>query len=157
MTSGSTDWVVRKAVLADLEQIKKIADQHKRELGFVVRRALERSIEGNEVLVTDRDFDGVTAFTQYHYRRDNHITLYNIAVIDGYRSLGLGTKMIDALVMESHLVHGNTQAIVLKCPSGLPANAFYEKLGFVLVSVEPGKHRALNIWRLALEPKASQI
>ena len=155
MTSGSTDWVVRKAVLADLDRIKIIADRHKRELGFVVRRALERSIEGNEVLVADRDIDGVAAFTQYHYRRDNHITLYNIAVLDEYRSLGLGSKMIDALVMESHLVHGNMQAIVLKCPSGLPANAFYEKLGFALVSIQPGKHRALNIWKLALESNPS--
>ena len=80
MTSGNTDLVVRRAVLADLDVIKIIADQNKNELGFIVRRALERSIEGNEMLVAVDDSDRLSGFLQYHHRRDGYITLYNIAV-----------------------------------------------------------------------------
>jgi hypothetical protein len=38
----------------------------------------------------------------------------------------------------------------LKCPTELPANAFYEHLGLQLVACETGKHRPLNVWAYTL-------
>jgi hypothetical protein len=40
--------------------------------------------------------------------------------------------------------------ILLKCPEGLAANAFYKSLGFELVTSENSRHRKLIVWRLTL-------
>lgn len=147
MISGnSKTFVVRKANNRNLAAIKRLADAHRIELGFVLRSSLEKSIENGELLIVTNKRGRVLGFVEYHHRRDQQTTLYHIAVDGTQRCNGAGRALLNALKEEAI---GKSQTfILLKCPVSLPANAFYEKCGFAIFRVEPGKKRQLNVWRL---------
>jgi N-acetylglutamate synthase-like GNAT family acetyltransferase len=144
----NTDWNIRKAQMSDLQDIKKIADSHKRELGFVMRPVLARSIDHKELFVAVNG-EGVIGFIQYHHRLDSQTTLHNIVVKPDYRKFGIGQKLIAALETESR--SKNQGHVLLKCPKELPANDFYSHLGYERVAEEQGKSRELNIWQKTLD------
>lgn len=147
MTSGSNNGIVfRKAALTDLDSLKKLVDQHKTELGFVIRGALAKSIENSEVIVAIEQNGEVIGFVQYRHRKDEQTTLYNIVVVSSHQRQGIGHQLIDRLENEAR-AH-QKQFILLKCPAGLPANDFYRDYGFTLHTIENGKNRALNVWKL---------
>ena len=138
------DWKIRKAILSDLHDIKKIADGHKQELGFVLKPVLARSIGQGELFVAVNG-EGIIGFIQYHHRHDLQTTLHNIVVKPYYREAGIGKRLIEILETESSAK--DQMLIQLKCPEDLPANGFYEHIGYNKVDVERGKTRRLNIWR----------
>lgn len=142
-------WRVRPAQNADLDAIKRLFDAHRTELGFVLRPALARSILSRELLVAT---DEMTVFgaVHYHHRRDRQTTLYHIAVDDGSRRERVGTALIKALCADC--IACKSRRILLKCPTGLPANNFYRAVGFQHQRTEAGKHRKLNVWIMELSP-----
>lgn len=145
MTSGNDRaFVIRKAVSDDLDGVKQIADQHKQELGFVLRPALAKAINDDSVFVAEAQGQ-VVGFVHYHHRRDLQTTLYHIAVVESYRKMGVGRALIGALQAESR-AQGKAH-IMLKCPQELSANVFYKQCGFLLTGVQAGKHRPLNVWQ----------
>lgn len=146
MISGSSRIGYRKAVKEDIDGIKRIADQHKQELGFVIKSALERSIETSELIVSVDESGAIRGFVHYRHRKDNHTTLYNIAVEPAFRGQSIGRGLVDQLRQEAE--SRNQTSIMLKCPSELPANQFYQRYGFTLLTTENGKHRKLHIWQL---------
>lgn len=141
--------LIRKALLADLDDIKLLADAHKQELGFVLRSALARSIERSELLIAENS-KGAIGFLEYHHRRDQQTTIYHIAVDQKYRRKGVGHSLLKKLVNES--LFQNKRFIKLKCPEGLEAQLFYTQVGFSIVGQEEGKKRRLNVWGLLLVP-----
>lgn len=147
MTSGVPDITITKAEHSDIDGIKQIADAHRRELGFVRRPTLIEAIDRSEILIAKQN-GNIVGFVEYRHRRDDQTTLYNIAVISGYRGLGIGNKLVQSLIAEAR--ERNKKYVSLKCPEDLPANQFYEALGFHLYEVDPGKQRRLNIWRWIL-------
>ncbi|NLE46404.1 MAG: GNAT family N-acetyltransferase [Chloroflexi bacterium] len=147
MTSGNQVSIVRKAVLDDLDTIKAIADAHRDELGFVIRRALQESIERGELSVAI-DGDRLAGFVEYRHRRDQQTTLYHIAVVEQWRQRGIGRLLVEA-VRRDALANGKN-VIRLKCPESLPANEFYTRLGWQKIAVESGKRRRLVVWELPL-------
>jgi N-acetylglutamate synthase-like GNAT family acetyltransferase len=145
---GDLHLSIRKGVHEDIPALKGLADQHKRELGFIVQGALKTSIDKSELLVAI--WNGVVCgFVHYRHRNDGQTTLYNIVVSEDRRYCGIGRRLLKTLIQEAHT--RQMQAILLKCPLDLPANSFYAKCGFVLIHTELGKFRPLNIWRHALE------
>lgn len=145
MTSGSSRrFFIRKATSEDLDVVKQLADQHRAELGFVLRPALEKSITEQELLVAQVERH-VVGFVHYHHRRDHQTTLYHIAVNANFRGQGIGKALIDALALESKQ-HGKQQ-ILLRCPIDLTANSFYKRIGFSLLRDEDGNQRKLKVWR----------
>ena len=150
MTFGVNEFVVCHATIDDLDAIKQIADAHRRELGFVRRPTLLAAINRQEIFVAKRN-EQIIGFVEYHHRRDNQTTLYNIVVKADYRTQGVGRALVEALAIESR---GRGKAfILLKCPIDLPSNQFYKTLQFQSGTAEAGKHRPLNIWQLDLSPK----
>lgn len=147
MTSGVHEVTVTKAEHSDIDDIKRIADAHRNELGFVRRPTLIEAIDRSEILIAKRN-GNIIGFVEYRHRRDDQTTLYNIAVFPEYRRLGVGRKLVQSLVTEAR--KRNKQYISLKCPEDLTANQFYEVLGFHLQEIEPGKHRRLKIWQFIL-------
>jgi N-acetylglutamate synthase-like GNAT family acetyltransferase len=135
---------IRKAEMSDLQDIKRIADIHKTELGFIMRPVLVRSIEQEEIFVVANG-EGIIGFMQYHHRLDSQTTLHNIVIQSNYRKRGFGHQLETALEMEARC--RNQLHIQLKCPEDLPANNFYESVGYEKVDTEQGKLRRLNIWR----------
>lgn len=143
-----SDLVVRTATEADLDEVKQLFDEHRTELGFVLRPSLVKSIQKNELIVAFQD-NVVVGAVHFHHRRDGQTTLYHIAVRPIARHNGVGTALIRAL--SDRCIAGGSKCILLKCPSELSANAFYVRIGFVEKSVEPGKHRELNVWVMEIE------
>lgn len=127
---------IRYACAADIPMIKKIANQYRQELGYVMYPALREAIQRYELFVAYYGSQ-VVGFLHYHKRRDGLSTVYEIAVEKTRRGEGIGAALIAA-------VSGPVQ---LKCTVENPANLFYEAMGFQLIETDPGKRRALNVWR----------
>jgi N-acetylglutamate synthase-like GNAT family acetyltransferase len=149
MISGNNgSFTIRKAGKNDLDAIKKLADQHKEELGFILRPALDKSISDKEIFVAESN-SRLIAFVHYHHRKDRQTTLYHIVVDAVHRNTGVGLGLINALYGECRVI--DKEMILLKCPENLEANNFYKKSGFGLYQVETGKKRRLNVWTLKVE------
>lgn len=129
-------------------------DRHKDELGFVIRSALANSIKRGELIVAvTRDGD-IVGVVHYRHRKDGQTTLYSIVVDGTYRLRTVGRTLLYELKNEAS---GKGQkCILLKCPTELEANKFYEAEHFLLVTTELGKHRPLNIWCLPLQNQLLQ-
>lgn len=137
---------LRKATLSDLDAIKRLYSQNSRELGFVLRPSLIKSIDLQEIILAE-DINLVGA-VHYHHRRDKQTTLYHIAVASEQRRQRVGWHLINALLADCRQLQ--MQKILLKCPEELAANVFYEAVGFKLSGVETGKRRRLNVWTYEL-------
>jgi ribosomal protein S18 acetylase RimI-like enzyme len=126
--------MLRLAHNDEIDTIKRVAAKHTRELGFILRPALEEAVRRGELL-----FDqGTGAFCHYHRRRDGVTVIYEICVPPEARGRGIGRTMVDMLLCP----------VQCKCPEDNASNGFYEHIGFTRVAVEPGKKRKLNVWRL---------
>lgn len=146
---GGNKMIFRKATVQDLNNIKALVDQHKLELGFVIRSALEKSIETAEIIVAvDNQTRTLVGFVQYRHRKDDQTTLYNIVVHPNFRRQGIGVRLVNELKAEAKSFH--KKIILLKCPAQLPANEFYQNYGFSLSNTENGKKRPLKIWMLSI-------
>src|SRR5947209_361243 len=65
-----------------LSSVKELAEQHKRELGFVNREILRKAIQARSVLVVPAGEEEpalLAGMVHFYIRRDNVVTLYNIA------------------------------------------------------------------------------
>lgn len=134
--------MIRHAVEADLKHIKRIANQYRNELGYVMYPALRESMARQSLYVAERDAN-IIGFMNFRLRRDGGITIYEIATDKHSRGFGLniGTGLIAALPRAD---------VRLKCTVDNPANAFYEHQGFSCIATEHGRKRRLNVWsRLA--------
>ncbi|MBN2393031.1 MAG: GNAT family N-acetyltransferase [Anaerolineae bacterium] len=147
MISGNAEITLRKATEEDLDNIKIMADAHRRELGFVRRPALLEAIHRKEIIVAQNSRH-LAGFVHYRHRRDEQTTLYDIVVAAEYRLIGIGKALVQTLVAEIQAL--GKQTLILKCPAELPANTFYTHLGFERWKEEPGKHRPLIVWRLSI-------
>lgn len=139
---------VAAATGEDVDGVKRLADMHRRTIGFVVRAALEESLRREGLWVARGEADGagtsVVGFVQVHRRRDGQTTLHLIAVDPARRGEAIGAALLDAALADSRA--RGMRGILLRCPEELPANRFYEQQGFSLRGVEPGKRRPLCVW-----------
>lgn len=150
MISGAKQASIRKATAADLDTVKTLADRHKRELGFIIRSALQVSISKGEVFVAIAAPNVLCGFVHYRHRKDGQTTLYSVVVESNWRGQGIGWQLVEALLTES--MHMDKDCVLLRCPADLAANDFYSRCGFVLDRTEKGKQRQLNVWVHAFDP-----
>jgi len=145
LTSGNNDITLRKASLSDADAIKRLADAHRHELGFVRHPAIIESISRNELIVAYNS-SGIIGFIEYHHRQDVQTTLYHIVVEIDHRGMGVGRSLLAVLQEEAR--QRGKQTVRIKCPIDLPANGFYERVGCSLLTCEKGKSRQLAVWAL---------
>lgn len=127
---------IYNATLNDIAGIKGLAAKHTKELGFILRPALEEAVKRGELLCA-KDFDcNIAGFCHYHRRRDGVSVIYEICVNPEVRGGGLGLAMINRL----------PRPVKLKCPEDNESNGFYKHIGCKLLGVEKGKKRKLNVW-----------
>jgi len=142
--TSKTDILIRKAVIEDLDQIKKLADAETETLGFVPRGAIRDGVEGGFVLVAVIK-NKIIGFQQYYHRKkDLQTTLYRKTVAKEWRSKGIGTMLVQAVIEEARGL--GKKRLLLKCPVDNSSNQFHQKFGFLLIGTEPGKKRKLNIY-----------
>lgn len=136
-----------------IEGAKILADANRHIFGFITRGAFQDAFQAGTLIVATRN-NGVVGFIRYHHRkRDLQTTLYDICVVESERGRGIGKQMIASLI--DCCRNSNRAAILLKCPSHLAANAFYEKNGFSRVDTIMGKRQKLNIWRFDLSDRGN--
>ena len=137
--------------LSDVNDVKRIADQHRAELGFHARQAYVDSLNKGELLIAKKA-DQIVGFTRYHHRRDNRTTLYEIAITPDARGKGIGHQLINALIADCQRV--SSRCLRLSCPVELPANRFYEAVGFIRSARRSrrGRSRPLYEWEFPVLP-----
>ena len=126
--------MIRIAKISDIDKIKEIAQSYTKEIGFVMRPALEDAVKRQELLYDDE----TGSFCHYRYRRDGVSVIYEICVPQQHRGKGIAKTMINMILTP----------VQLKCPVDNESNAFYKHIGFELIETLPGKKRELNVWRL---------
>ena len=143
--------ISRAKNLSYIDDVKRIADQHRAELGFHARQAYVDSLNKGELLIAKID-NQIVGFTRYHHRRDNRTTLYEIAVTPDARGKGIGHQLIDALIADCQ--RRSSRCLRLSCPVELPANRFYEAVGFIRSARRSrrGRSRPLYEWELPILP-----
>jgi N-acetylglutamate synthase-like GNAT family acetyltransferase len=139
--------MIRQATIDDIPAIDEIAKLYKYELGWVRHVALKESIAKGALLVVVVA-DQVIGFAEYNHAKRGYTSLYHIAV--SQKGNGYGRQLIDAIIKEAK--SKGSQFVRIKCPVDLSANKFYERLGFSLAKVEPGKKRKINVWEMKLFP-----
>lgn len=127
----------RNATNDDYSEIKRISNQHRNYLPFVMRVAIEESITRNEVVVAE-DYGKVIGFIHFHKRKDGITTIHEVGVDKEYLNRGIGRKLILQL----------KKPIQLKVTKDNPANDFYKKIGFEFKKSIKGKKRDLNLYLL---------
>lgn len=120
---------------ADIDTIKRIANQYKNELGFVNKAALRDSVARFTLFVAEY-MGAVVGFVNSYRRKDGWNTIYEIAVDKAHRGEGIGRALLDAV----------PRPVRLKCTVDNAANEFYAAQGMALVRTEQGKKRQLNVW-----------
>ena len=131
-----------------IQGIKILADANRPIFGFVTRGAFYDALQARTLIVATRG-EEVVGFLRYHHRkRDLQTTLYDICVAESERGKNLGRSMLTIFIEDC--LSSNRTVILLKCPSYLEANTFYEKNGFCCIGSVVGKRQRLNIWRLDL-------
>lgn len=131
----------------DISSVKRIADCHRHALSFLPTAVFNEAMHRRQLLVAETDTGCVLGFVRFNHRqRGTDTALYDICVDQQTQRQGIGRALVQALVAECAM---NTRtSIVLRCPQDLPANGFYEHLGFDRIGVEAGKRRDLVVWRL---------
>lgn len=141
-------FIIRKAKLDDLDDIKSIVDSEKSIFGFITRGTIKAAVISNNIFVAE--YKGrIVGFQHYYHRKsDGQTTLYKKAVIEEFRNLGIGSSLVKAVIDEAKKI--GKLKIKLKCPVGLAANTFHKKMGFHLKYREKGKKRELNVYEYDL-------
>jgi len=144
--SSMDNITVRPLTNDDITAAKELADENRDALGFLPLAKLIEAARDNRALVAS--INGVVvAFVLFrHRKKDLQTTLSDICVSKDYSKQGIGKMLVDALLKDCCIK--SRDFIQLKCPIDLPANCFYEKLGFSLYAIEDGKKRQLKVWRL---------
>ena len=148
MKHMSSQYQICKATKKNIKEIKIIADANTKMVGFILRPALLEAVERKELLVVKARNNRILGFINYHHRQDQQTTIYEICVKARYRGKGIGRELIKTVANEACILEKDW--ILLKCPENSPANQFYARVGFCHVSVENGRKRRLNIWKLSL-------
>jgi ribosomal protein S18 acetylase RimI-like enzyme len=140
---------VRAARPGDIDPIKTIADDNRAELGFHTRESFSEGIGKAELLVAVSD-GKVAGFLRFHHTRAGHTTLREVATARAFRGRGIGRRLVLALLEQAR--GAGSGSIRLSCPVELPANHFYQSLGFRRSHrrSKPGKSRPLYQWELPL-------
>jgi GNAT superfamily N-acetyltransferase len=131
--------------------VKALADSHRDELGFHTRQSYVDSIHQSELIVATLE-RRVVGFVRFHKRRDHVATIYEIATAPERRRKGIARRLLVAVIEECR--RSNARLLRLACPAELPANTFYEAVGFGRSSARsrPGKHRPLIEWQMPILP-----
>lgn len=127
--------MIRLATEHDLTDIKRIANQNREFIGFVMKVALMDSIQKKSLLVFE-DLSGVVGFVHYHPRKDGWHTVHELAVTKSLHSKGVGQQLFNSVPLPIRLktTEDNVKAL-----------NFYAKNGMTIVGIEKGKKRKLTV------------
>jgi ribosomal protein S18 acetylase RimI-like enzyme len=145
--------VIRFAHDTDVPACKRIADAHRGDLGFLPRAVFVEAAKRKRLLVAETGEKHVVGFVRFNHRvRGPETALYDICVDRDHHRMGIGAALVSSLVAECRLL--GRSSIMLRCPEGAAASAFYDRLGFLQSGLESGRQRRIVVWRIAIREPA---
>lgn len=133
----TTGTVLRRlATQDDIAAIKRLANQYRNELGYVMVPALRESVQRCTLVIAE-DAGQIVGFVNYRACKDGWSTVYEIAVDRARKGEHIGAGLLAAV----------PGPIRLKCPVDNTSNAFYAAQGFTCTGTEDGRKRRLNVWK----------
>ena len=142
---------LRQAKINDKDYIRNIAWQYKAEIGFVNPSSIQDAINRNNLVVAELNGKIIGYQLYRHLKRKPQTTLYNKVVLPDFRRQGIATTLVDYVVSEA--IEKGNKFVIVKCVKGLDSNAFHINYGFKLLTVEKGKLRQVNVYKLKLVDK----
>jgi len=127
--------MIRLASEHDLTDIKRIANQNREFIGFVMKVALMEAIQKKSLLVFENS-TGVVGFVHYHPRKDGWHTVHELAVSKSIQGQRVGQQLFDSVPLPIRLKTTEDNVNALK---------FYAKNGMNIVRIENGKKRKLAV------------
>ncbi len=127
--------MIRLASIDDLKVIKKIANQNRNFIGFVMNVSLIESIQKKSLFVFENTH-GVVGFVHYHPRKDGWNTLHEIAVMKEFHSNGIGQSLFELVPLPIRLKTTEDNYVAL---------SFYNKNKMSIIRTELGKKRKLIV------------
>lgn len=110
----------------------------------MIFETLNESNERDELLLVDG------GMCHWHFRRDGQVTIREIIVERRHQRRGIGRVMLGRLILDNP----TSTSLFAKCPVELPANGWYERMGFTLEGTETTRSgRGLNLWRLPINSR----
>ena len=149
----ATGVTIREASQEDGPAIMALSKASKNELGSISlhRKWLIQQIDTGEVFVAKTDEGELVGFVVFNHNpltEDQHTTIYYLCIDSTYRRRGIGKRLMEAVAVDARLC-GNKR-ITLKCPTQLPANHFYQSIGYTLEGSETNSEGGrLNVWTLS--------
>ena len=134
---NSSDIVYRLGVEEDLKGIKRLTNQLRNELPFVMNVTLREAISRDELYVAEMN-NTIIGFLHFYKRKDGWNTVHEIGVLKEFQDLGIGKKLFNMAPKPRRLK---------TTVDNKKANEFYRRQGMTLFGQEQGKKRLLNIWQ----------
>lgn len=128
--------MIRFADMDDLLIIKKIANQNREFIGFIMKASLIQAIDNNSLLVICEENE-VVGFVHFHKRKDGWNTLHEIAISKKHQHKGYGQQLFETVPMPIRLKTTIDNVTAIK---------FYEKNGMKNVRTEQGRKRELLVF-----------
>ena len=134
-----------------VQQVRTLADEHRREFGFIPRNAYGDAALREKLWVAvdsvSRDFRGYLYFGGRHPR----MKVFQICVAPGNRSSGIARRIISEFIQYSQRL--SCLNITARVLSTLPANRFWRNQGFEIIRQTPGKgeEATLNLYSKDLD------
>ena len=126
-----------------VQQVRTLADEHRREFGFIPRNAYEDAALRERLWVAidsvSRDFRGYLYFGGRH----PHMKVFQICVAPGHQSSGVAQRIISEFVQYSQRL--NYMNITARVLSTLPANRFWKNQSFEIIRQTPSKSEEATI------------
>jgi ribosomal protein S18 acetylase RimI-like enzyme len=150
----ATEITVRQASQKDAPAIRALSETSQDELGSISqhRQWIIQQIDIGEVFVAETSEGELVGFVVFNHNlltEHEHTTIYYLCIHSTYRRHGIGKRLAGAVAADARL-YGNKR-ITLKCPTQLPANHFYQSIGYTLEGSETDQEGAsLNSWSLSL-------
>ncbi len=150
----ATGITIREALQEDALAILALSEASKDELGSISqhRQWLNQQIDSGQVFVAETNEGEVVGFVVFNHNllaEDEHTTIYYLCTDSSYRRRGIGKRLMEAVAVDARLY--GKKRITLKCPTQLPANHFYQSIGYTLQESETDHESGpLNVWILSL-------
>lgn len=127
--------MIRLATENDLTEIKRIANQNREFIGFVMKVALMEAIQKKSLFVFEQDTK-VMGFVHYHPRKDGWHTIHELVVDKRSQHIGVGQQLFNVVPLPIRLKTTEDNSVALK---------FYAKNGMNIIGLENGKKRKLTV------------
>jgi ribosomal protein S18 acetylase RimI-like enzyme len=150
-TTGIT---IREASQEDASAIRALSEASQDELGSISQHRLwlTHQIDRGDIFVAETsegELGGFVVFDHNPMEEHEYTTVHYLCIHSTYRGHGIGKRLMEAVAVDARLF-GNRR-ITLKCPTQLPANNFYQSIGYTLERRETDQEGgSLNSWTLSL-------